>query len=374
MKNILLYTDTPQTGGAELQMFLLAKFLNKNKFNPILACSNFPQLDKWCENFKKENIQVIRLNVKHKHDIKHYSQLKKIIKTNNINIFHSHLWNPASCRYGFLAASSTKTPIIITEHDPFKLSYIKGLFKKFVLNKTNKIIAVSENNKKILEELYPKHKNKIKVITNGIDITWWKSQILRLSNDEKQKIKEKIFKASSDTLIITTIATLHKRKGINYLIQGISEVIKEFPNIKLAIIGEGPEKENLEKLNKKLKTENHIIFLGKQAEIPKLLKSSEIFCLPSIREAFGLVNLEAMAMSRPIIATKVGGIPEIIDHNKNGILIEPKTPLAITNALKELISDPEKRVKLGQNGHKKLLEKFDAIKVAEEYEKVYESI
>ncbi|MBI2634526.1 hypothetical protein HYW82_02570, partial [Candidatus Peregrinibacteria bacterium] len=74
MTKILFYTDTPQIGGAELQIFLLAKFLDKKKFTPILVCSNFPQLDKWCENFQKEEIKVIRLNVSHKHDPRHFFQ------------------------------------------------------------------------------------------------------------------------------------------------------------------------------------------------------------------------------------------------------------------------------------------------------------
>ena len=371
MKNILFYTDTPQTGGAELQMFLLAKFLNKEKFKPILACSNFRQLNNWCEKFKKEDIQVIRLEVKHKHDPRHYTQLRKIIKEKEIDIFHAHIWNPASCRYGFLAANSSKIPIITTEHDPFPLPYFKNIFKKSALKKTNKIITVSENNRKILSHIYPKHKSKVHVIKNGIDIEWWQSQSLRFTNKERNEVKEKLFWAKHDTFIISTVAELHERKGIDFLITAISNVSKKYPNIKLILTGDGPDRDKSEKLAKKLKLEKHITFLGKQKKIPQILKSSDLFILPSKREAFGLVNAEAMINSLAIIATKVGGIPEIVKNEETGILVEPENSLELSNAIIELIESPEKRMKMGEAGYKRVIKYFGAQQMAKLYEKEY---
>mgnify|MGYP001608529635 FL=1 len=373
MSNILLYTDTPQTGGAELQMFLLAKFLNKDKFTPILGCSAYPALDRWCENFIKEGIKVIRMNVKHKHDPRHYFQLCKIIKNENINLLHAHIWNPASCRYAFSAASSCKIPIITTEHDPFKLSFLKNLFKKSNLKKVKTIITVSKNNQKILQKLYPEHKKKIKVIHNGIDTVWWQSQLLRFTDEDRKKIKEQLFLARENTLIIISIAELHERKGLRYLIEAIPKIVKKFPNIKLVIVGEGPDRQNLEKLIEKLDIENHTILIGRQKEIPKLLKSSDIFVLPSRREAFGFVLLEAMITELPVIGSKVGGIPEII-NNKNGLMVESENSKKLTNVLLDLVSHPDKRQKLAQAGHKTVLEKFDAKKMAKEYEREYAAI
>ncbi len=374
MKKILFYTDSPQIGGAELQIYLLAKFLNKEKFRVTLACSNFKQLDNWSKKFESEGIEIIRLNVKGKHDIKHLSELKKIIKEKEIDLLHVHVWNPASCRYAFLAATKTKTPIITTEHDPFKLSTIKNLFKKYTLNKISKIITISENNKKLLEELYPKHKNKIVMIHNGIDTTWWKSQLIRFTAKDRKKIKEEVFFAKENTLIITSIAELHERKGQKYLIEAIPNLIEEYSNIKIVFIGEGKERKNLEKLVKKLKIEKHVTFTGRQKDIPQLLKASDIFVLPSKREAFGLVNLEAMLIPLAIIASNVGGIPEIVKNGETGILVQPKNSDALSKAIKKLIASPELRKKMANAGHKRILENFDAKIMAQNYEKVYQEI
>ncbi|MFC1615642.1 glycosyltransferase family 4 protein [Patescibacteria group bacterium] len=374
MKKVLIYTDTPQIGGAELQIFLLAKFLEKEKFTPILACSNFRQLDKWCKKFQGENIEVIRLNVKHKHDPKHYFELKKIIKKQQIDILHIHVWNPASCRYAFMAASKTKTPIVTTEHDPFKLSFFKDLFKKFFLKKVSKIITVSQNNKKILSELYPEHQNKLKVIYNGIDTTWWQSQLLRFTDNDRKEIKEKLFHAHENTLIITTIAELHERKGVKYLINAIPKIAEKFPNIKLVVIGDGAERDNLQRLIKKLKLQKHVALIGKQKHIPKLLKASDIFCLSSKREAFGLVNAEAMIAGLPIVATNAGGIPEVVENGKTGTIVGTKNSEALSEALINLIENPDKRKKMSEAGKKRVYEKFDAMVMAREYQKVYQKL
>lgn len=374
MKKILHYTDTPQIGGAELQIFLLSKFLNKEKFEPILACSNYSSLDKWCENFQKENFRIIRMNVKHKHDPRHYFQLRKILREEKINILHLHIWNPASCRYAFGAAKSLKIPVITTEHDPFKLSALKDFFKRKALHEVKKIITVSKNNAKILKEIYPEYRDKIAVIHNGIDITWWQSQLLRFTEEDRREIKEEKFLARENTLIITSIAELHERKGLKYLIEAVGELVAKYPNIKLVIIGEGSERNNLENLIGKLKLENHVVLLGRQKEIPKLLKSSDIFVLPSRREAFGLVNAEAMITGLPIVASNVGGISEIVEDDESGILVEPENSRELAKALRKLISSESLRENMAKVGQKIVAENFSAKVMAEKYEKIYENI
>ncbi len=158
---------------------------------------------------------------------------------------------------------------------------------------------------------------------------------------------------------------------VKYLIEAISTLKPKFPNIKLVIIGEGPERSELESQIKKLELEEFVILLGRRKEIPKLLKAANIFALPSRREAFGLVNLEAMITPLPIVATAVGGIPEVV--TENGILIPPEDSKALAAALKKLITSAPLREKLAAAGKKRILSDFDARKMAEKYEKIYQS-
>ena len=103
MNNILFYTDTPFTGGAEKHIQLLEKNLVKDGYRVRVVCSSYKKLDVWCSEMKKDGIGIIRLKVSHKHDPRHYFELKKILKKDEPDLLHLHLWNPGSCRYAFWA-------------------------------------------------------------------------------------------------------------------------------------------------------------------------------------------------------------------------------------------------------------------------------
>ncbi|MDX9971254.1 MAG: glycosyltransferase family 4 protein [Candidatus Gracilibacteria bacterium] len=369
MKKILFYTDTPQTGGAENQLYLLVKFLNKELFTPIVVLSAYKTLDKIASKIENEGIKVIRQKVIHKHDLRHYTNLRKIIKTEKPDLIHIQLWNPVAGRMAFSAIKDI--PIITTEHDPFKVSALKRIIKKRSFNKISKIITVSNENKLLMQKLYPRISKKLRVIHNGIDTTLWRSQLLRFMEEERNEIKEQLFKAKKDTLIVLCVAELHERKGQKYLINAIPEITKRYPNVKFVFAGEGKDRENLEKLIKQLHLENHTILLGKMPNIYKVYKSSDIFVLPSLREAFGLVNVEAMLTPLPVIGTIAGGIPEIIVDKETGILVPSQNVKALENALIKLIKYPEIRNKMAGKGFLRAIEFFDAKTMAKAHEELY---
>jgi glycosyltransferase involved in cell wall biosynthesis len=373
MNNILFYTDTPISGGAEKHIYLLAKNLVKDGYCVKVVCSNYKKLDEWCIEMKRDGIEIIRLKVSHKHDPRHYFQLKKILRKNGPDLLHLHLWNPGSCRYAFWAGGKKRTEIITTEHDPFPLHGLKKRFKQNALNKTVHTITVSEANYRQMLEWYPELKNRMSVIHNGIDLDAFDKELMHFTTQEKQKIRSQLFGVKPEDTVILTIAALHPRKGIRYLLMAMQKIVEQKNSAKLVIIGEGPEKKELEKLAQKLKISANVRFLGHQESIPKILKSSEMFVLPSVKEAFGLVLLEAMAAQLPIVATGVGGIPEIIDDRKNGLLAEPKDSDALAERILTLLNNKPLRDKLAFLGHHKV-KQFDVTAMVEKTKKVYAEI
>jgi len=347
-KNILFYTDSPIYGGAERQIVLLAKFLDSKKYSVSLACSK--QNEELMRELEKINKKVFRLNVAHKHDPRHFFHLKKIIHSNNIALLHAHVWNPASCRYAYLAAKSCKIPLIITEHDPGKISILKTIIKKWLIKNVSAVIAVSHENAKLLAELYPDLKDKITVIHNGIDIAEFESRL-----KEKQKFDKKT---------ILCVAELHPRKGLKYLIEAFNKIDDD--NLQLIIAGDGSEKRKLKQMK------SNVILLGKRDDVPQLMAASDLFVLPSLHEAFGLVLLEAMIAKLPIISTNSGGVPEIIEHGKNGLLVPPANSDALAEAIKTLLNSPELNKKFIQNGLEKVYKNFRAETMAEKTAEVYD--
>ncbi len=341
---IIFYTDTPMYGGAENQMYLLAKYLDRQLFEPIFIIRNLPALDRLASRLQEINIKTYLIPSKSKHSLKNLTQLNKIILQEKPSLIHAHLWNPMACKYIFPVSLLHKIPLIITEHDPFKLGILKTVYKKVTLRFSKSIIAVSEANRQLISHLYPSHNRKTVTIHNGIEDA--PKPILAT---RRHTIRKEIFHVGPETQVIFSAGTLHERKGYKYLISAYRKVLQKFPNSKLIIAGEGPERKKLEKLINNLDLVNRVMLLGQCENISELMQSANLFVLPSLKEAFGLVLLEAMQADLPVIASRVGGIPEIITEN-SGVMVEPADKNALIKAISRLLSHPELMNKLSIQG------------------------
>jgi len=187
------------------------------------------------------------------------------------------------------------------------------------------------------------------------------------------KIWKKGFDLESlnNVLIIGTIAELHKNKGVDFLIQGINQIKDKLPNTLVWIIGDGEEKNNLRELIKKHNLKDHVFLLGKIDDAKKYLKAFDIFTLTSRTEAFPYVILEAGQASLPVIASTVGGIPEVISDFNLGMLVRPGNLKEIKLALTRLIDNPVERATFGKNLAKKVGKDFTIIKMISNTIKIY---
>lgn len=195
----------------------------------------------------------------------------------------------------------------------------------------------------------------------------------RFKNLNKKELKEKL--GVGPGKIIITAGRLVTIKGIKYLIEAIPKVLKDGNNIKLLIIGDGPEKQRLINLSIELRLQNKIQFLGgmPQEEVFSYMIASDVFVGPSLVEGLGNVFIEAMACGLPIIGTKVG-IPDIIEDNINGFLIPPGNSEAIAESILKILNDEALAVRLSQNGMAIVKEKFDWNKICEQIHSQYNSL
>lgn len=374
MKKILFYTDTPICGGAEKQMLLLAKFLDREKYEVTLCSSAYPHLAKWQKDFRETGFKTIEIKVAHKHDPRHYFAVKKILQSGDFDILHCHIWNPASCRYALQAGIKTKTPIITTEHDPFPLNGFKRAIKKYQLKQIKKIICISQNNLDLLKKLYPANGHKLVLVHNGLDINDFQQQLTAISADQKTTFRQdNCSNYNTDTKFIACIAALHERKGVDLLLQAFAKFQTAQHNYQLLIAGSGPEENNLRQLTAQLGLEKNVLFFGQLQNIPLLLAASDFFVLPSRREAFGLVLLEATCAKLAILATQTGGIMEILSKQE-AILVESQNAEALHLGLVELTSkSPTQLQQMCQSAWQRLNQEFSAQKMAEATAQVYEN-
>ncbi len=284
-----------------------------------------------------------------------------VIKTEKVNIIHSQGF--LSGLLGYLLFKLTKIPYIVTVQ---RIEKSKSFLRRLVYNNAKVCIAASLAIKRYFEEIGVKN---IKVIPNGIDLK-------RFQNLDRAENRKKL--GLKNEFVIIAVARLEKVKGLKYLVQAMKTLSTKYKTLntkyQLLIIGDGSERENLENLTNKLELNDKVRFLGqiRNEKVPEYLSAADCFVLPSLSEGFGIVILEAMAANIPVIATKIGGILDIIGDGETGALVEPKNPDGIAKALYKIYSQPKFVKNLVQNA-KDNLEKYDWQNIVQKVNLIYQN-
>ena len=298
-------------------------------------------------------------------------EIYKLIKKERPDILF--LCSSKAGAMGSLAGRIGKVPKIIyriggwTFNDP--RSWFSCWFYRFIEKTSAKwkdyIVNNAESDKQQAIKLGIKPRKEILTIYNGIDID-------KLGFYSKEEARKKILNTSyqiQNASLVGTIANFYPAKGLKYLVEAARLLRKK--NIKFIVIGGGQKRKKLEVLIKKHDLENVFFLAGAIPEAYRYLKAFDAFVLPSLKEGFPWTILEAMAAEVPVIATKVGAIPEIIESNKNGLLVEPRNPKQIAEAIAKLLNDENLRKKLAENGRKVVIEKFNLEKMIQQYENLF---
>ncbi len=295
--------------------------------------------------------------------------IKEILSYTKIDLIHAHV----ACPDGYVANKIYELfniPFVLTVHgydfyQTIYKNYICRNYIKNILNNANYVVVVSSKLKQIAEvEL--NIKRKIEVIANGYSTY----------NGNTVEYDQKFIKNKNHDIIILSVSTLIKRKKIDLNIKAIRNLKQKIPNIKYLIVGEGNERDQLEKLVRKYCLQKNVFFLGRldNKEVLKLMENVTIFSLPSINESFGVVYLEAMAHGIPIIACKGEGIEDVIKDGTNGFLVEPNNVIELTNKMLYIINNPKKIIKICKKAYKLVTENYSWNNNAKKYKNIYMKI
>ena len=298
----------------------------------------------------------------------------------DLDIIHAHSPIPYSDLPALLYAKRKKIPFLLTyQYDGQETggSFIRNtgvsIYNKFFINRVldaAEVIIATTKSYANESPFLKGYKDKIKIIPNGINL----KEVTTSSTKEESR---NILGLPDDTNIILFVGSLVPYKGPDILLKAFKIVQKEFSNVKLIFAGRGPMLDELYDLSKRLDLEDDITFAGfvDEEQKPLYFKSSDIFCLPSttMAESFGIVNLEAMASGIPIVSSNLGGIPDIVNHEKIGLLAEPSDIRGIADSLIRLLEDKKLRKKMGDNG-RSIVNNYTWDKIAKETENLYKSI
>ncbi len=182
---------------------------------------------------------------------------------------------------------------------------------------------------------------------------------------------EVIERNANRDIVVTHISNFRPVKRVQDVVYAMSIVVKQVPGARLMLVGDGPERHRIEGLIDRLGLKRHVLLTGYRSDVPNLLRCCDVVVLCSETESAPLTLLEGMSSGLPVIATSVGGIPEIVEDGVNGLLVPPKHPEAIAEKILALNWDSGLRLRLGEAARRTVLERYTAEKVVEEYEKVY---
>jgi sugar transferase (PEP-CTERM/EpsH1 system associated) len=364
--NILQLMTDSKIGGAEKVVLELAKRLNKDKFSVIICC--LTEEGPIFNEAKKENIRIFALGIRNKFCFLRAFKLFKLLKDEKIDILQSHLFH-ANLLGRILGRIAGVRILISTEHIMGLESRPRIWLNKLTSFLVDRYIAISFGVADFLSAEAGISPLKITVVQNGIDL----DKYAGVSLQDSDNLRASLGFGPADK-VIGTVARLHKQKGHIFLLWAAKNVIRAAPDAKLLIVGDGPLRSGLENMAVNLGIKNNVIFSGFRDDIAGIMRAIDLFVLPSLWEGLPLTILEAMAAKKPVIATKVGGVAEIVEDGITGVLVKPRDPNALAGAIIKLISDNQLREKMGDAGWRNFNEHFNAERMVRETEILYEML
>jgi sugar transferase (PEP-CTERM/EpsH1 system associated) len=177
-----------------------------------------------------------------------------------------------------------------------------------------------------------------------------------------------------DAVVVGTVARLHAIKGHAVLAHAIPRIVAQRPQAHFVWVGDGQERDNLARLVAELGVAAHVYFAGSQGDVPHWLAGMDLFMLPSLGEGVSVALLEAMAAELPVVATAVGGTPEVVVEGETGLLVPPRDPAALAEAIITLLRDPARMADMGRNGRQRVANQFSLEKMIQQTETLYEAL
>lgn len=384
-KRVLFIITQSELGGAQRFLHTLVNHLDKTRYEMLIAAGpsefrdkNYELLDQLGqEGFKTVRLKYLQRKIKPLFDLKALFEIKKLITS-----FKPDTLFLLSSKAGFLGSLVSRFML----HAPrFKTIYRIGgwsfndpgpRWKKFIWTFAEKLsskwkdIIIVNNSYDFnqAKNLKITPKRQVKLIYNGVDV--YKMDLCK-REDARLKLFEKASKqyrgVFNSDIIVGTVANFYLTKGLKYLVES-AEHFQNDDRLIFVIIGEGSGSKELKDLIIQSGLDKKVLLLGQISNARQLIPAFDVFVLPSVKEGFPWAILEAMAAKLPIIATRVGAIPEIIEDGKNGMLIEPAHPEQIAKKLLELVNNGRLRQEMGIQAHQTVLFKFSLEKMVKEIE------
>jgi glycosyltransferase involved in cell wall biosynthesis len=295
------------------------------------------------------------------------ARLSALLRRERITVVHAHCFDPTFL--GLIAARMAGCRFIFTRHHADHNIRLNKRWHTAIdswcAKRADHVIAVSEATRRIMMEVEGVPGRQITVIYNGME------PLREPAEDNVRRVREELDLA--DRPMCLMIARLHEEKGHRYLFAAVPEIVARLPGMVFLLAGEGPDRAALEAEVRERGLAPVVRFLGRRDDISALIKLAAVVVLPSLAESFGFVLAEAMSLGKPVVATAIGGIPEVVTDEQTGLLVPPADPGRLAAALCRILTDPALAGRLGEAGRRHAT-RFGFDTMMRGYEAVYQQV
>ncbi len=357
---LLLVADSLDVGGAEWHVVNLASALAEQGHRVTLACTVEGALAPLAKQAGISIRPLLHHLVKRRQSLKYAWKLAKLVRQSQFDLVHAHMY--ASALASAYALLGTTIPLVITEHSQANWrSHYARRCSQWSYSQAQHIIAVSREIQRRLIEQDGVPYERVPVIMNA----------LPPAPELHTSIQPGLPAALRNGPLVGVAARLQPEKGVVYFLEAAAHILQFLPQVHFLVMGDGPQRKELQAYVQQLGVQEHIHFLGFRLDARAIVGLLDVLVVPSLNEGTPLVMLEAMTAGVPVVASAVGGIPEQIRHQCEGLLFPPGDAMALAEAVLHLLQNPTWMRQLSEAGRQRALSRFSFTAMVQETENVY---
>lgn len=360
---VLLVVDSLDVGGAERQVVELASALAQRGHSVTLACSVEGALAPFAQRAGVEVQPLLHRLIKRRPSLRYTWELAKLIHRGRFHLVHAHMF--ASALASACATLGTGIPLVITEHSQAAWRSRSAWWcSRWSYSQAKHVITVSREIKWRLVEQEGVPYDRVSVIMNAVPAAPDQFVVGALN----------LPGVPQSSPLVGVAARLQPEKGVMYFLQAAAFILRCLPQVHFLVIGDGPLRKALQAYVEQLGIQEHVHFLGFRLDARAIVGLLDVLVVPSLSEGTPLVTLEAMAAGVPVVASMIGGIPEQIRHQQEGLLVPSGDAQALGEAVLQLLNNPTWMRRLGQAGKRRVFSQFRLETLVEQTEDVYRTV
>ena len=362
---VLTLVDKPTvTGGAERLAAVVAMKLDPARFESVLCASrktDEPLLDRELE---EAGIGVLALGRRSTLDLLAWRPLVSLLR-DGVDVVHAHMFG--SNVWGTVLGRLSGVPVVVAHEHTWSFQgrpLRRFLDRELVARWADVFVAVSAEDRRKMIEVEGVDPAKIRLIPNGIPSP---------ANGAVADVRAELG-IEPGAPVLGVVCELRAQKALEVLFEAAALLLPEFPSLKVLVAGDGPERARLEEAALRLGVADTVLFLGIRRDVPALLAAVDVAVLSSDYEGSPLSVMEYMAAAKPVVSTRVGGVPELLAEDVHGLLVQPRDPEALAAAVARLLRDPALAKRLGAEGRQRQQREFSLEAMVHRIEDLYEEL